>query len=127
MNIMNNVWVEQVCLIVLVNVLRIDVDMELLEDKVHLWIDSARFVKAKSAVYVFYDKSFEPIYIGKSENLQKEFSEYLDTNFETRPCLQKTHTYQKKFTNSPCEEQNHLLSQFENEHGRLPRCNASDA
>jgi len=29
--------------------------MLLLEDKIHLWIESSRFVKAKPGVYVLYD------------------------------------------------------------------------
>ncbi|MFB5621903.1 MAG: hypothetical protein ACE5RO_05335, partial [Candidatus Nitrosomaritimum yanchengensis] len=67
--------------------------MKLLEDKIHMWIDSARYVKAKPGVYVLYNRKEEPIYIGESDNLQKQFSNYLDTNFEDNECKQKTHSY----------------------------------
>ena len=53
--------------------------MEILEDKIHLWIDSARYVKAKSGIYILYNKKGEVIYIGESDNLQNQFSNYLDT------------------------------------------------
>jgi len=81
--------------------------MELIDEKIHLWIDSARFVKAKPAIYILYDKKLDPIYIGESENLKNQFSKYLDTNFEDNSCKQKTHT-----------------EQFKTKYGRLPCCNS---
>jgi len=65
--------------------------MELLGEKIHLWIDSARFVKAKPAIYVVYDKKLDPLCIGVSENLQSQFEIYLDMNFENN-------TYKHKMT-----------------------------
>ncbi len=56
--------------------------MEILEGKVLLWLESARFVKSKPGVYVLYDKKLNALYIGESDNLQKEFEKYVDTNFE---------------------------------------------
>jgi len=63
--------------------------MEILEEKVLLWLESARFVKSKSGVYVLYDKKLNVLYIGESDNLQKEFVKYVDTNFENDTCKQK--------------------------------------
>jgi hypothetical protein len=97
--------------------------VEILEEKVHLWIDSARFVKAKSGVYILYDKKLDPIYIGESDNLQNQFSKYLDTNFESDPCKQKTHTYQRTFTTNQKEKKKLLLDEFKTKYGRLPCCN----
>ncbi|MEW6043239.1 MAG: GIY-YIG nuclease family protein [Thermoproteota archaeon] len=97
--------------------------MEILEEKVHLWIDSARFVKAKAGVYILYDKKLDAIYIGESDNLQNEFSKYLDTNFENEPCKQKTHTYQRTFTLNQKEKKKALLEEFKAKYGRLPCCN----
>lgn len=77
--------------------------MEILEGKVILWLESARFVKAKPAVYVLYDKKLDALYIGESENLQKEFEKYVDTNFGNDACKQKTHTYQRTFFENPKE------------------------
>ena len=98
--------------------------MEILQEKVHLWLDSARFVKSKPGVYILYDKKLEPIYIGQSDNLQNQFTKYLDTNFENDTCMQKTHNYQKSFTENPKEQQNSLLEEYKKEHGKLPCCNS---
>ena len=98
--------------------------MEILQEKVHLWLDSARFVKSKPGIYILYDKELEPIYIGESENLQNQFTKYLDTNFENDSCKQKTHNYQRSFTENPKERQNDLLEEFKKEHGKLPCCNS---
>ena len=98
--------------------------MELLDEKIHLWIDSARFVKAKPAIYVLYDKKLDPIYIGASENLQNQFEIYLDMNFEDNLCKQKTHTYQRMFVIDPKERKKTLLEKFKITHGRLPCCNS---
>ncbi len=98
--------------------------MELLEGKIHLWIDSARYVKAKSGVYIFYNRKQEPIFIGSSENLQKQFSEYLDSDFGDDTCKQKTHSYQRIFTEDQGERKKELLEDFKKEYGRLPECNS---
>jgi excinuclease UvrABC nuclease subunit len=98
--------------------------MELLEEKIHLWIDSARFVKAKPAIYILYDKKLDAIYIGVSDNLEYQFSKYLDTDFEGNSCKQKTHTYQRIFTTNQKERKKILLEQFKMKYGRLPGCNS---
>ena len=97
--------------------------MELLEEKVQLWIDSARFVKAKPGIYILYDKKLNAIYIGDSDNLEYQFSKYLDTDCEGNSCKQKTHTYQRTFTTNQKERKKILLEQFKTKHGRLPCCN----
>ncbi|MCZ6583960.1 MAG: GIY-YIG nuclease family protein [Thaumarchaeota archaeon] len=97
--------------------------MNLLEDKLHLWLESSRFVKAKPGVYVLYDKNNEVIYIGQSDNLQEKFAKYLDANFEDDLCKQKTVAYQREFLDNPKQRQNQLLEDFKNRFGRLPHCN----
>ncbi len=94
-----------------------------LEDKIHLWLESSRFVKAKPGVYVFYDKNNEVIYIGQSDNLQERFDKYVDTNFEDDICKQKTVAYQREFLDNPKQRQIQLLEEFKNRFGRLPLCN----
>ncbi len=121
---MINVWERQECLIVIVNVLKNEVKMELLEEKVHLWLDSARFVKSKPGLYVFYDKKLEVIFIGASENLQKDFANYLDTNFENNACKLNTHTYQRIFIENPNEKKDCLLEEYLKKHGKYPSCNS---
>jgi len=97
--------------------------MNLLEDKLHLWLESSRFVKAKPGVYVLYDKKNEVIYIGETNNIQERFTKYLDTNFKDDICKQKTVAYQREFLDNPKERQNQLLEEFKNRFGKLPLCN----
>lgn len=97
--------------------------MEILQEKVQLWIDSVRFVKSRPGVYVLYDKDLNALYIGESNNLQKEFEKYVDTNFENNSCKQKTYTYQRIFVENPKERQIQLLDDYKTEHGQLPYCN----
>lgn len=98
--------------------------MEILDEKVHLWLESARFVKSKSGVYVLYDKKLEVLYIGESENLQNKFAAYIDTNFENNACKQKTYAYQRTFTKNPKEQKKLLLDNYKDKHGNFPCCNA---
>ena len=98
--------------------------MLLLEDKIRLWIESSRFVKAKPGVYVLYDKNKDVIYIGESENLQERFTLYHDTNFENDACKQKTASYQREFDENPKERKRQLLDDFKKRYGKLPCCNA---
>ena len=97
--------------------------MEILEEKIQLWLDSARFVKSKPGVYVLYDKKLNVLYIGSSENIQKEFTKYVDTNFENNVCKQKTYTYQRIFIKNHQERKKQLLEDYKTEHGQLPCCN----
>ena len=97
--------------------------MEILNEKVQLWLDSARFVKSKPAVFVLYDKKLEALYIGHSNNLQEQFTKYLETNFENDECKQKTHTYQKLFMENPEEKTKHLLDEYKEKYGKMPTCN----
>ncbi len=98
--------------------------MEILDEKVLLWLESARFVKSRPGVYVLYDKKLNTLYIGSSDNLQKEFEKCVDTNFENDACKQKTHTYQRTFIENPKELKRHLLEDYKKKHGILPCCNA---
>ena len=97
--------------------------MEILDDKLRVWLESAKFVKSKPGVYVLYDKNKDVIFIGESQNLQERFSKYVDANFENDTCKQKTVSYQREFVENPKERMRQLLEDFKNEHGRLPLCN----
>jgi len=97
--------------------------MEILEEKVLLWLESAIFVKSRPGVYVLYDKKLNVLYIGESDNLQKEFTNYVDTNFENNMCKQETHTYQRMFIENPKERQRQLLEDYKAKHGTYPCCN----
>ena len=56
--------------------------MELLDDKMRVWLESAKFVKSISGIYVFYNRNKEPIFVGETENLEKTFTKFLDTDFD---------------------------------------------
>jgi excinuclease UvrABC nuclease subunit len=98
--------------------------MEILEEKVLLWLESARFVKSKPGVYVLYDKKLDALYIGESDNLQKKFEKYVDTNFENDACKQKTHTYQRTFIENPKDRKRELLEDYKKKYGKMPCCNS---
>ena len=98
--------------------------MELLDDKMRVWLESAKFVKAIPGVYVLYNRNKEPIFIGEANNLETIFTKYVDTEFEGNECMQKTSTYQRVFTNNQKQEQIELIKQFKNETGKYPSCNS---
>ncbi|MGI9567474.1 MAG: hypothetical protein ACR2LL_10760 [Nitrosopumilus sp.] len=98
--------------------------MELLDDKIRIWIDSAKFVKPVPGVYVLYNRRKEPIYIGETDNLEETFAKYVDTEFEGNECKQKTQTYQREFTENPKERKSQLIEQFKNKFGTIPTCNS---
>ena len=98
--------------------------MELLDDKMRIWIESAKFVKAIPGVYVLYNRKKEPIYIGATDNLEETFTKYVDEDFEGNECKQKTQTYQREFTESPKERQTQLIDEVKSELGKIPTCNS---
>ena len=98
--------------------------MELLDDKMRVWLDSAKFVKPISGIYVLYNRSKEPIFIGETNNLETTFTKYVDTEFEGNECMQKTSLYQRIFTDNQKQEQLELIERYKNETGKLPSCNS---
>ena len=98
--------------------------MELLDDKMRVWLESAKFVKPVSGVYVLYNRHKEAIYIGETNNLEQTFTKYVDTDFEGNECKQKTQSYRREFRDNPKEYQLRLIEQFKNESGKLPGCNS---
>ena len=97
--------------------------MELLEDKMRVWLASASFVKPMSGVYVFYNRKREVIYVGDSTNLERTFSEYVDKDFDGDECKQKTQFYQREFIENPKERRLQLIEEFKNQTGNMPACN----
>jgi len=98
--------------------------VELLDDKMRVWLESAKFVKPVPGVYVLYNRNKDPIYIGETDNLEKRFTKYVDTDFDENECKQKTQFYQREFTNNPKEVQHQLIEQFKEGSGKLPMCNS---
>ncbi len=97
--------------------------MEILDDNLRVWLESAKFVKSKPGVYVLYNRNKDIIFIGESQNLQERFSKYVDANFENDTCKQKTAFYQREFVEKPKEQMKQLLEDFKNEHEECPLCN----
>ncbi len=97
--------------------------MGILDDKLRVWLDSAKFVKAIPGVFVLYNRNKEIIYIGESDNLQQTFTKYVDNNFENDSAKQKTQSYQREFVEDPKERKRILLEDFKREYGKLPSCN----
>ncbi len=98
--------------------------MELLDDKMRVWLESAKFVKPIPGVYVLYNRNKDPLYIGETSNLAKSFTKYVDTEFEGNECKQKTQFYQREFTENPKERQLQLIEEFKNDTGKIPTCNS---
>ena len=98
--------------------------MELLDDKMRVWLDSAKFVKAIPGIYVLYNRNKDPIFIGETNNLETTFTKYVDTEFEGNECMQKTSLYQRVFTDNQKQEQLELIEKYKNETGKLPSCNS---
>jgi excinuclease UvrABC nuclease subunit len=98
--------------------------MELLDDKMRVWLESAKFVKAVPGVYVLYNRSKDPLYIGETNNLAALFTKYVDVEFDGDECKQKTQFYQREFTDNPKERQLQLIDEFKNETGKIPSCNS---
>ncbi len=98
--------------------------MELLDDKMRVWTNSAQYVKSSPGVYVLYNRSKDPIYIGETDSLEATFAKYLDTEFDGDECKQKTSSYQRVFADNPKEMQVQLIEDFKNQTGAIPVCNA---
>ena len=79
--------------------------MELLDDKMRVWTDSAQYVKPNPGVYVLYNRSKEIIFIGETNNLEETFTNYVNTEFEENECKQKTSSYQRVYAENPKEMQ----------------------
>ncbi len=98
--------------------------MELLDDKMRVWLQNAKFVRAVPGVYVLYTRGKDPLYIGETNNLEASFTKYVDGEFDEDECKQKTQFYQREFTDNPKERQLELIEEFKNETGKIPSCNS---
>ena len=98
--------------------------MELLDDKMRVWLESAKFVKSIPGVYVLYNRNKDPIFVGETNNLEMTFTNYLDTEFDGNECMKKTSFYQRVFTNDQKQRQMELMEVVKNETGKYPTCNS---
>ena len=97
--------------------------MELLDDKMRVWLESAKFVKSIPGVYVLYNRNKDPIFVGETNNLEMTFTNYVDTEFDGNECMKKTSFYQRVFTNDQKQRQLELIELVKNETGKYPTCN----
>jgi len=98
--------------------------MELLEDKMRVWLENVKFVKPVPGVYVLYNRNKDPIFIGQTMNLEETFTKYVDTNFDENECKQRTQYYQREFIENPKERELQILEEFKNNTGTIPSCNS---
>ena len=98
--------------------------MELLDDKMRVWLESAKFVKSIPGVYVLYNRNKDPIFVGETNNLEMTFTNYLDTEFDGNECMKKTSFYQRVFTNDQKQRQLELMEVVKKETGKYPICNS---
>ncbi len=98
--------------------------MEFLDDKMRVWLESAKFVKSVSGIYVLYNRSKEPIFVGETDNLERTFTKLLDTDFDGNECMKKTAFYQRIFTDNQKQEQLELIEKIKNDVGHYPTCNS---
>jgi len=94
-----------------------------LEKQMYYWGDKARHAPEKPGVYSLYDKNGVLIYIGKSINLRKEFTKYLETDFSETPCKRETKYYKREFTSRQEEKMKELLEEYKQKYNELPKCN----
>jgi hypothetical protein len=71
-----------------------------------------------------HKRKLEPIYIGESENLQKQFSEYVDSDFQDNICKQKNTFLSKNFYGRSIREEKNSNQTIREQYGRLPECNS---
>lgn len=91
--------------------------------KVYYWGDKAKHVPEEPGVYAFYDKDGSMIYIGKSVNLRKDFTLYLETNFSSDSCKCEAKYYKREFTSKQDARMKALLQEYRQIHGKPPKCN----
>ncbi|UCG36259.1 MAG: GIY-YIG nuclease family protein [Candidatus Bathyarchaeota archaeon] len=91
--------------------------------KTYYWGEKAKHVPEESGVYALYDKDRNLIYIGESNNLRKDFTNYLETDFSGDLCKRETRYYEREVTPNQEERAKELLSEYQQSHGELPKCN----
>ena len=69
------------------------------------------------------ERNKEPIFVGETNNLEKTFTNYVDTEFDGNECMKKTSFYQRVFTNDQKQKQLELMEVVKNETGKYPTCN----
>ena len=73
---------------------------------------------------MLYNRNKEPIFVGETNNLEKTFTNYVDTEFDGNECMKKTSFYQRVFTNDQKQRQLELMEVVKNETGKYPSCNS---
>ncbi|MDE1725009.1 MAG: hypothetical protein KGH76_03815 [Thaumarchaeota archaeon] len=83
--------------------------------------DSISKAPEKAGVY-FLGSEHETTYIGAANNIKKILEEHLNTNDS---CIRRTVSFCYHETLFPEAEEEKQLTEFQYEHGRLPKCNKS--
>lgn len=91
--------------------------------RLYYWGDKAKCVPEEPGVYAFYNADERLIYLGKSANLRKEFTNHLEENVRNDSCIRETKYYKREFTSEQEDRVKELLEEYTQEHGELPKCN----
>jgi hypothetical protein len=93
--------------------------------KMYVWGEKAQNAPEEPGVYALYDEDSNLIFLGSTENLQKEFRQHLETGFRDDLRKQKAKYYMRESTLQPRERVKKLLEEYKNVHGNYPLCNES--
>ena len=96
-----------------------------ISEKMYVWGERARYIPEEAGVYALYNKDRSLIYLGGSTNLQKTFTNYLETNFSEDPRKREATYYIRDFTPNWKERLRDLLNEYNKEYGELPKLNIS--
>ena len=93
--------------------------------KMYVWGEKAQNAPEEPGVYALYDEDSNLMFLGATENLQKEFRQNLETDFGDNLRKQKAKYYMRESTMQPHDRVKELLEEYKDVHGRYPLCNES--
>lgn len=95
----------------------------LIQGKLYMWGEKAKYVPEETGVYAFYDKNRMLIYVGGSSNLRETFTRYRETNFSDDPRKRETVYYRRMSTKNWEETVKKLLDEYKLDCGDIPKLN----
>jgi hypothetical protein len=95
----------------------------LIQGKLYMWGEKAKYVPEETGVYTFYDKNRMLIYVGGSSNLRETFTRYRETNFSDDPRKRETVYYRRMSTKNWEETVKRLLDEYKLDCGDIPKLN----
>lgn len=87
--------------------------------------ESSKAWIAEPAVYELYQGN-TLLYVGSTGDLKQRFIGYWNSKFSDDPCKKNTDVYKREYVQTEKEAQSKertYLMEYQETHGRLPRCN----